>query len=134
MKVIRKSIKELIIEFIFIFEKGSNIPPNLRGKFPLDHIVWGLIEDCNAILLCLITDRLLNKDSVERIINSFDECVEAVCYYLNSDEQIRLAMYWITIVNYMKSRCLEEEQFEACSNIKKFSDLYFEIAPNDIDE
>ena len=134
MGIIKKSIKELIIEFIFVFEKGSNLPNDLRGKLPLRHIAWELIEDCNAILLCLVTDKLLNKDSIERIINSFDECIEAVCYYLSREEQIRLAIYWISAVGHMKKRCLEEEQFEACSNIKKFSDLYFIVAPKDIDE
>lgn len=131
MKVVKKSTKELIIEFIFIFETGSNLPQPLRGQLPLQHIVWELIEDCNALLLCLITDDLLKKSAIERIIKSFDECVDVVCYYINKEEQIRLAMYWMSIINHMKSRCLEEEQFEACSNIKKFSDLYFIITQND---
>jgi hypothetical protein len=38
------------------------------------------------------------------------------------------------MVGEMKRRCLEEEQFEACSNIKKFSDLYFIVTPRDIDD
>lgn len=134
MKVVKKSIKELIIEFIFVFETGSNLPPSLRGKLPLQHIAWELIEDCNAMLLCLITDKLLNKGSIERIITCFDECIEAACFYLDREEQIRFAMYWMSIISHMKERCLEEEQFEACSNIKKFSDLYFTITPKDINE
>ena len=132
MKVIKKSIKELIVEFIFEFERGTNLP--LRGQVPLQHITWELIEDSNAMLLCLITDKILKKSSIERIITCFDECVEAACYYLDREQHIKLAMYWITIINHMRERCLEEEQFEACSNIKKFSDLYFTITPKDLDE
>ena len=127
----KKITKELIVEFIFMFEKT---PDFLRGKLPLQHLAWELIEDCNAILLCLVTDRLLKKDSIQRLINSFDEFVDAVCFYLNREEQIKMAIYWMSIINHMKLRCLEEEQFEACSNIKKFSDLYFIVTPKDIDE
>jgi hypothetical protein len=130
----KKTIKELIVEFIFEFETGSNLPQSLRGKIPLQHIAWEFIEDCNALILCLITDRLLKEKSIERIIKTFDECVEVVCEYVDKTEQIKLAMYWMSVINYMKVRCLEEEQFEACSNIKKFSDLYFIITPKDIDE
>ena len=131
---IKKSVKELIVEFIFMFEKGSNLPSSLRGKIPLQHIAWDLIEDCNALLLCLITDKILTKTSIQRIIESFDECVDAVCYYLEREEQIQLAIYWMIILHDMKLRCLEEEKFEACSNIKKFSDLYFITASNSNDE
>lgn len=134
MKDIKKSVKDLIIEFIFKFETGENLPDHLKGTIPSQHIAWELIEDCNAILLCLITDKLLKKDSIERLINSFYECVEAVCYYLNKEEQIKLAMYWMIALHDMKVRCLEEEKFEACSNIKKFSDLYFIITPKDIND
>lgn len=134
METTKKSIKELIVEFIFVFETGSNLPPNLRGQIPLQHIAWEFIEDCNALLLCLITDKVLKKSSIERIINSFDECVEVVCEYLEREQQIKMAMYWMSIIKHMNERCLEEEKFEACSNIKKFSDLYFIITPKNIDE
>jgi hypothetical protein len=128
-----KSIKELIVEFIFIFEQGANLPNSLRGKIPLQHIVWEFIEDCNALLLCLITDKILTKASIQRLVNTFDECIDVVCEYVDKKEQIKLAMYWMSVINYMNKRCLEEEKFESCSNIKKFSDLYFIIAPNSND-
>jgi hypothetical protein len=63
-------------------------------------------------------------------VEKFDELIDIICDYLDTKTQIRLAMYWITIVNTMKEKCLEEDQFEACSNLKKFTDTYFIIAQN----
>jgi hypothetical protein len=121
----KKSIKELIVEFIFHLERGSNLPDELRGKIPLQHIIWELIEDCNGLILCLITNKFLRNSTIERIIKSFNDFCELISYYLTPEDQVKLAVYWMKAIQTIKSRCLEEEQFEACANIKKFSDLYY---------
>lgn len=108
-------------------------PEALRGKFDSHHAVWPLIEDCDTILLVLITDRVLKQKSIATIISKFDDIICEICLYLDSETQIRLAIYWMSVLNIMKARCLEEDQFEACSNIKKFIDTYFTVA-NDDDE
>jgi hypothetical protein len=109
-------------------------PEVLRGKFAPQHAIWALLQDCDAVLLILITDRILKEKSILSIIEKFDEIICEMCIYLDSETQIRLAIYWMTILNMIKSMCLEEDQFEACSNIKKFMDIYFTIAENPDDE
>jgi hypothetical protein len=130
----KMNINELFIEFVFTFESGKNLPPVFRGKMPLEHQAWEFINDCNTLILCLITNKLLKQKSIEKIIEKLDASVDALCNYITKKEQIMLGMYWVAILRYMNKRCLEEEQFEACSNIKKFSDLYFIAAMNNDNE
>jgi hypothetical protein len=33
----------------------------------------------------------------------------------------------------MRERCLEEQQYESCSNLKRFSDMYLVPLPNNDD-
>jgi len=115
---------------------GRTAPEALRGKFAPQHLVWDLLQDCDTVLLILITDRILKKKSIDTIIEKFEELIDIICDYLDSETQIRLAMYWMTVLNIMKAMCLEEDQFEACSNIQKFTDTFFMVVdnPNSNDE
>jgi hypothetical protein len=134
MENTKMNINELFIEFVFTFESGKNLPPMFRGKMPLEHPAWEFISDCNTLILCLITNKLLKQKSIESIIEKLNAAVDNLCNYIDKREQIKLGMYWVAMLKYMKQRCLEEEQFEACSNIKKFSDLYFISAMNNDNE
>ena len=130
----KMSVNELFIEFVFNFESGKNIPPMFRGKMTLEHVAWEFISDCNTLILLLVTNKVLTDKAITKIIEKFDICVEELCKYVNKAEQIRLGMYWVAMLRFMNKRCLEEEQFESCSNIKKFSDLYFMVAMNNDNE
>lgn len=116
------------------FNLSRQAPDILRGKFATEHALWNLFDDCNTIILVLITERILTDAAIIRIIERFNEFAEEISYYLGSEEQIRLGIYWISVLDMIKRRCLEEEQFEACSNIKKFGDYYFSITPEDLDD
>ena len=118
----------------FGFNLSRTAPDALRGKFATEHALWDLMDDCNTILLVLITDRILTDVAIIKIIERFNEFAEEISHYLNAEEQIRLGIYWISVLDWMKKRCLEEDQFECCSNIKKFGDYYFSITPEDLDD
>ncbi len=129
---IKKSIFEVRNDIIF--ELAKKAPDVLRGKFALDHLIWGVMEECNDLTLWLITDKILKAKNITEIIIRFDACIDIICDYLNSTEQIVLAIYWMSILKAMKEKCEVEDQFEACSNIKRFMEEYFIITPEDDDE
>ena len=127
-----KKINEVLKEVSNTIQ--STLPDNLRGKFELDHLIWEFIDDTNCLILTLVQDRLMTKKEIVFTIEKFDECVEIICHYITRTDQIKLAMYWTSILGYLNDKCLDEEQFEACSNIKKFKDLYFITAPKNTNE
>ena len=126
---IKKTTGELIKEFGFNISK--TIPEVIRGKLMPQHAIWSLIDDCNTIILVLITGRILSERAIVRIMQRFDVIAEEMALYLTPEDQIRIGLYWIGVLDYMKERCLEEDQFECCSNIKKFRDYYFSSSEND---
>lgn len=124
----KKTTDQLIREFGYNLSSKS---PNILKYVPVDSLVWEFIDDCNTIVLVLITKRILKNKSIEAIVEKFDECINIIIYYLEPTDQIRLGIHWVGVLDYMNQRCLEEDQFEACSNIKKFKDKWF---PSNINE
>lgn len=127
-----KSIDEIRSEF---YEATSKLPEWIVGRYELHHGVWNLMDEANTILSILLTDRILKDKSVFKIIEKFDEVIDLISKSgISNQIQIKMAIYWLELVNHMRVRCLEEEQFECCSNLKKFSDLYLTPLPENDNE
>lgn len=115
------------------FQLARTAPDALRGKFPTEHLVWDMMNECDELIIKLIVDKILTKMEIIKIIIDFDSFINIVCEYLDGETQIRLAMYWSLVLNEVKRKCEEEDQFEACHNIKLFIDEYLGTAENDLD-
>ena len=127
----KKNINQVRTDIIF--QLARTAPDALRGKFSLEHLVWEMMEECNNLIVCLVTDKILKEETIEEVIMRFDVLIDVICDYIDGETQIRLAIYWMSVINSMKSRCEEEDQFEACSNLKRFIDEYFISTQNDED-
>ena len=92
------------------------------------------MEECNDLTLWLITDTILKPGKIKEIITRFDVCIDIICDYLDTTDQIILSIYWMSILNAMKEKCEVEDQFEACSNIKRFTEEYFLVIPENDDD
>lgn len=125
---IGKSIEEMRREY---YNETSKLPDWIIGRYELHHTVWNLMDEANTIISILLTDRVLKDKSILKIIEKFDEVIDLISQSgISNQIQIKMAIYWLDLVNYMRDRCLEEEQFECCSNLKKFSDMYLVPLPN----
>lgn len=126
---IGKSIEEMRREY---YDMTSKLPDWIVGKYELHHTVWNLMEEANTIISVLITERILRDKSILKIIEKFDEVIDLISKSgISNQIQIKMAIYWLDLVNYMRQRCLEEQQYECCSNLKKFHDMYLVPLPND---
>jgi hypothetical protein len=129
---INKSIDEIRLEF---HKKTSKLPDWIVGKYELHHKIWSLMDAANSVILILLTDKVLKEKSIIKIIEKFDEIIEEIYHSgISNQIQIKMAIYWLELVGYMRDRCLQEQQFESCSNLKRFSDLYLTPLPEDNDE
>lgn len=126
-----KSIEEMRREY---YDKTSKLPDWIIGRYELHHTVWNLMDEANTVISILLTDRVLKDKSILKIIEKFDEVIDLISHSgISNQIQIKMAIYWLDLVNYMRDRCLEEEQFESCSNLKRFSDMYLVPLPNNDD-
>ena len=129
---IGKSIEEMRREY---YDITSKLPEWIIGRYELHHQVWNLMDEANTIISILLTERILKEKSILKIIEKFDEVIDLISQSgISNQIQIKMAIYWLDLVNYMRERCLEEQQYECCSNLKKFSDLYLVPLPDNDNE
>jgi len=127
-----KSVEEIRKEY---YDMTSKLPEWIIGRYELHHQVWNLIDEANTIISILLTDRVLRDKSIIRIIERFDAVIDLISRTgISNQIQIKMAIYWLDLVNNMRTRCLEEQQYECCSNLKKFSDLYLIPLPENDNE
>lgn len=120
------TINELRSEFK---DEMAQLPDWIVGSLPLHHLIWQTMDILNEILLELIVNKVLTIRTITKIINDFEENITLIIDNVKEDIQVRIAIYYTTMVDYLEFRTLEEEQYEACSNLKKFSDYYFKNSP-----
>lgn len=126
-----KSIEEIRREY---HNATSKLPDWIIGRYELHHTVWNLMDEANTIISILLTDKVLKDKSILKIIDKFDEVIDLISHSgISNQIQIKMAIYWLDLVNYMREICLDEQQYEACSNLKRFSDMYLVPLPNNDD-
>lgn len=120
------TINELRVEFR---NEMSKLPKWLIGTLPLHHVIWQTMDILNEMLLQLIVKKILTQRSLDKIITEFEDNITHIIDNVKEDFHINIAIYYTSLVEYLEERSLEEEQYEACSNLKKFSDYYFKNTP-----
>jgi hypothetical protein len=120
------TIEELRNEFK---SQMSRLPPWIIGSLPLHHIIWQTMDILNEILLSMIVKRILTQKAIDKIIQNFDDTISLIIDNVSDDIQLRISIYYTSMVEFLERRTLEEEQYESCSNLKKFSDHYFKNIP-----
>jgi hypothetical protein len=129
--IIGKSIEEMRREY---YEKTNKLPDWIIGRYELHHTIWNLMDEANTIISILLIDKVLKDKSIIKIIEKFDEVIDLISQSgISNQIQIKMAIYWLDLVNHMRERCLEEQQYECCSNLKRFSDMYLIPLPDNDD-
>jgi hypothetical protein len=96
--------------------------------------VWDLIEYSHEILFILIVNMILSNKAIKSISKRFDEFMTEMCDILDGELQILLNIYFMSVVEYMTLVCLENEEYEAATNLRNFNSLYFQENINNVDE
>lgn len=108
-----------------IYHEMTYLPKWINTTSSLHFEVWNLMGECNDLLLVLITDRIINDKNITTLVIKFDDIITSVLDVLIDDDRIKLCVYFTAMMDMIKDMCLEEERYEACSNIQKFYDNYF---------
>ena len=120
------TITELRAEFK---NEMIRLPDWIVGTLPLHHLIWQTMDILNDTLLQLIVNKVLTTRAINKIIADFEDNITLIIENVKDDMQVRIAIYYTSLVEYLEFRTLEEERYEACSNLKKFSDYYFKNSP-----
>lgn len=110
------------------------LPEWIDTKSPKHKQVWHTIEYCHETLFIFIVNIILSKKAIEKITSKFDEYIEDICELVDGELQILLHIYFMSVVEYMILVCLENEEYEAATNLRNFNDLYFQQNISNKDE
>lgn len=115
-----------------LIKEFRRIPDWLETTSTTDYQIWNIMFKCNLIIMDLVSPRIKQQKTINNMVNEFMHNLHQILPYMGEVKQIRLAIYYSQLLELTGMKCLEDEQYEACSNIKKFGDVYFKI--NYVDE
>jgi hypothetical protein len=110
------------------------LPDWIDTKSPTHKKVWHTIEDCHEILFVLVVNMILSEKAIEKISRRFDEYIEEFIDLIDGELQILLHIYFISVIEYMTLVCIENEEYEAATNLRNFNDFYFQQNKSDMSE
>lgn len=115
------TIGQLRIEFM---KEMSKVPAFVTQSV-IHGVLWQALKESNNILIRLVKDKVLSDNSIARIINDFNEFMEAIIDNTTADIHLHVSAYYVVLIESMIIRSKQEEHYEVCSNLKKFQDYYF---------
>lgn len=102
--------------------KMLRIPNFIDTTSTLDHAIWNNMRYVSDVLLQLIVDKIIKQNTIESITKCFDLELEMIG---DVTEKIFLIQeYYELFLEHILKRCLEEERFEAATNIRNFITTY----------
>ena len=102
------------------------LPEWIDTKSPTHKQVWHTIEYCHETLFIFIVNIILSEKAIVKITSKFDKHIEEICELVDGELQVLLHIYFMSVVEYMILVCLENEEYEAATNLRNFNDLYFQ--------
>jgi hypothetical protein len=108
--------------------KMVNIPNWIDTSSSLHHLIWNNgILSINAELLKLITNTILSEKTIFRIYVNITELLDSMSEITSNELQLRVVAYYSKLLMFLQDITIEEEAFESAANIKRFTDIYYNI-------
>jgi hypothetical protein len=110
--------------------KMSKIPSFIDTTSSLHHLIFndGILS-INGELLKLISNKVLTEKTIFRIYTNISELLDNMSELTSNDLHIKIINYYSRLLIYLEDICITRENYEAAANIKKFSDIYYQINP-----
>lgn len=109
---------------IGISKRLIKLPDFIQQRNYLDVILWQQLLELNNIIVKLITNQVLTQRQIKRILIEFDKTIEYIVETTPGKYHLLIFAYYQNLIDELINYSLEVEQYEVCSNLKKFQDLY----------
>jgi hypothetical protein len=108
--------------------KMVNIPNWIDTSSSLHHLIWNNgILSINAELLKLITNTILSEKTIFRIYVNISELLDNMSEITSNELQLRVVAYYSKLFIFLQDITIEEERYEAATNVRNFTDIYYNI-------
>jgi hypothetical protein len=108
--------------------KMVNIPTFIDTTSSLHHLIWSAgIQSINAELLKLITNSILTEKAVFKIYTNITDLLDNMSEITSVELQLKVMVYFSKMLLYLEDITIEYEFYESTANIKRFTDIYYNI-------
>lgn len=105
-----------------ITNKMMRIPKFIQTTSSLDHAVWNNMRYISDVLLQLLSDKIIKQSTIEAIVECFVIELEMITDVSDKVELIEL--YYLTLLQHILERAIDEERFETATNIRNYITVY----------
>lgn len=105
-----------------MMNKSSRIPNFIQPTSTLDHAIWNNMRYISDILIQLLSDKIIKEKAIEVVIKQVDLELEIISDI--TDKIFTIQIYFEMFLEHMLERCLDEERYEAATNIRNFITIY----------
>ena len=98
------------------------IPNFIDTTSSLDYAIWNNMRFISEMILQLVSNKMLKDTTLEVIHNQFDEELDMIIDVVDKIDDILL--YYYKLLEYMLNLCIEEERYEAATNIRNYITEY----------
>lgn len=98
------------------------IPNFINTTSSLDYAVWNNMRFISEMILQLVSNKILKDSTLEIIHNQFEEELDMIMDVMDKMDDILI--YYHKLLEYMLQLCLEEERYEAATNIRNYITEY----------
>jgi len=100
----------------------ARIPRFIDTTSSLDHAVWNNMRYISDVLLQLVSTKILKEGVIMTIMEHFEIELEMISDV--SDKVTSIQIYFNALLDHMLVRSIEEEAFEAATNIRNYVTTY----------
>ena len=98
------------------------IPRFIDMTSTMDHAVWNNMRFISEMLLQMVSNKMMKDNNIIIIVEQFEEELDMIMDVSDKIEDI--LSYYQELLQYMLELCIEEERYEAATNIRNFDDQY----------
>ena len=110
-------------------KKFQNIPEFIDCTNSTHYLIWNAgVCNINDELMKLVTDRFLTEKQIFNVYCEISSLLDDMVSISSIELQNDVLKYYLKSLLFIKNKSLEFELYETTSNIKKFSDIYFNSA------
>ena len=111
-----------------IVNKMINLPDFINTQRVNDYVTWNDMSLLNDVLLQMVTTKILPIKRIDLICEMFE--VEMNNFIDFNNSFLKIIIYYDNLIEYMLEICLENELYEAATNIRNFNQQLTKNNPN----
>lgn len=101
-----------------IISKMINLPDFINTQQVNDYVTWNDMSLLNDVLLQMVTTKILPIKRIDLVCEMFEVEMNNFIDFHNSF--LKIIIYYDNLIEYMLDTCIENELYEAATNIRNF--------------